>query len=62
MANVDKYNNNGGTLLYKVMCLQLTLYVGRKMIVISKLQKFCVLQGTLQMSLSVRRYLPPPIE
>ena len=62
MANVEKYNNNGGTLFGKVICLQLTLYVGRKMIVISKLQKFCVLQGTLQMSLSLRRYLPPPIE
>ena len=62
MTNVEKYNNNGGTLLRKVMCLQLTLYVGRKIIVISKLQKFCVLQGTLQMSLSLRRYLPPPIE
>ena len=63
MENVEKYNNNGGTLLRKVMCLQLTLYVRRKIIiVISKLQKICVLQGTLQMSLSLRRYLPPPIE
>ena len=29
MTNVEKYNNNGGTLLCKVMYLQLTLYVGR---------------------------------
>ena len=39
MANVDKYNNNGGTLLWKVMYLQLPLYVERKIIVINKLQK-----------------------
>ena len=62
MTNVEKYNNNGGTLLRKVMCLQLILYVGRKIIVISKPQKICVLQGTLQMLLSLRRYLPQPIK
>ena len=37
MANVKNYNNNGGTLLCKVMYLQLCMW--KKIIVIGKLQK-----------------------
>ena len=56
MTNVEKYNNNGGTLLCKVMCLQLTLYVGRNC------RNFVCFKARYNKSLSLRRYLPPPIE